>query len=144
MTEEHSQRIRYHWIFWWKIEPDELQRQVREYDSLGMVKSARGLSAALLALSAIVTTIFVCVGWTEVWSLVDAILFLSLGAFIFRGHRWAMISAMVLWTLEKASGLYGKPQYAIMSVIWWTVYMQAFYLAYRVENAKRAAPVGIA
>lgn len=134
---------RYHWLLWWKIAPDELQRQVREYDSLGMVKSARGSSAILLALSAIVTTIFVGVGWTDAWSLVDAVFFLGLGAFIFRGHRWAMICAMVFWTLEKAYGLYARPQYAIMSVIWWTVYMQAFYMAYRVEKEKRATPVPI-
>jgi len=144
MTEEHSQKTRYHWVFWWKIEPDELQRQVREYDSLGMIKSARGLSAVLLALSAIVTIIFVCMGWTDVSSLLDAVLFVGLGAFIHRGHRWAMVCAMVFWTLEKAYGFYAKPEYAVMSAIWWTIYMQAFYMAYRVENAKRAAQAGIA
>ncbi|MGC2173097.1 MAG: hypothetical protein WA555_15965 [Candidatus Sulfotelmatobacter sp.] len=140
MTEKHSQKIRYHWLLWWRIEPDELQRQVREYDSLGMIKSARGLSAVLLALSAIVTIIFVCVGWIDAWSLSDAVLFVGLGVFVYRGHRWAMVCVMVFWTLEKAYGFYAKPEYAVMSVIWWTVYMQAFYMAYRVENAKRAAP----
>ncbi len=144
MTEKHSQKTRYHWLLWWKIEPEELQRQVREYDSLGVIKSARKLSTVLLTLSATATVIFVCLGWTGPLSLVDAVLFVGLGASIFRGHRWAMICAMVFWTLEKAHGLYVKPQYAVMSVMWWTIYMQAFYMAYRVENAKRAAPVPIA
>jgi hypothetical protein len=143
MTKEHSQIVSYHWLLWWKIEPDELQRQVREYDSLNMIKSARGLSAVLLTLSAIVTIIFVCVGWTGPWSVLDAVLFIGLGAFIYRGHRWAMICAMVFWTLEKAGGLYVKPQYALMSIVWWTIYMQAFYLAYRVEKERQAAPVPI-
>lgn len=132
---------RYHWLLWWKIEPVELQTQVQGYDSLSVIKSARGLSAILLALSAIVTTIFVCVGWTNAASLVDSALFLALGVFIFRGHRWAMICAMGFWTLETAYGLYARPQYAVMSIIWWTVYMQAFYMAYRVEKEKRAKPV---
>jgi hypothetical protein len=144
MTEKHSEKIRYHWVLWWKIEPDELRKQVSEYDSVGIIKSARGLSAVLLALSAIATIIFVCVGWADAWSLLDAVLFVGLGAFIYRGHRWAMICAMVLWTLEKAYGLYAKPEYAVISAVWWTTYMQAFYLAYRVENAKRATPVRVA
>jgi hypothetical protein len=144
MAKEHSQKVRYHWLLWWKIEPDELQRQVREYDSLGMIRSSRGLSAMLLMLSAIVTIIFVCVGWTDPWSVLDAVLFVGLGTFIYQGHRWAMICAMVFWTLEKAYGLYAKPQYAVMSVMWWTIYMQAFYMAYRVEKERRAAsaPIG--
>jgi hypothetical protein len=139
-----SKNVRYHWFLWWKIEPEELRRQVREYDSLGVFKSARGVSALLLVLSGAVTIIFACVGWTGPWSLVDATLFLGLGAFIYRGHRWAIICAMMFWTLEKVYQLYAKPQYAIMAILWWTIYMQAFYIAYRVEKEKRAAPAAIA
>jgi hypothetical protein len=89
-------------------------------------------------LSAIATIIFVFVGWTGAWSVLDAVFFVGLGAFVYRGHRWAMICAMVFWTLEKAYGLFAKPQYAIMSVLWWTIYMQVFYMAYGVEKEKRA------
>jgi len=33
-----------HWLAWWKIEPEELQKQVAEYKSLKLYQSARGIS----------------------------------------------------------------------------------------------------
>lgn len=51
-----------------------------------------------------------------------------------------MICAMIYWTLEKGYQTYGRPKYAYGSIIWWTVYMQLFYMAYLVENQRRKTP----
>jgi hypothetical protein len=58
-----------------------------------------------------------------------------------------MVFAMIFWTYEKADQLYdiisqdytmGKSTTnIILPVIWWTIYMHAFYLAYRVEKNRR-------
>ena len=145
MTEKRSKKVRYHWLLWWRIEPEELQRQVTEYDSLG-ITSARGVSALLLMLAVAANIIFVCVGYMNPWALLDAMVFFGLAAFVYRGHRWAMLCAMVVWTLENGGRLYKNPtlQVTIASVIWWTGYMQAFYMAYRVEKQRLAAPVPVA
>jgi len=134
---------------WWKIEPEELGRQVKEYDDSLVLASARGISAGGLMLYVAATIIFVCVGWTATWSLVDAIIAFGLAVFVYRGHRWAMICAMVFWTLEQGYLLVNSISQVhsgkgIMAVILWTTYMQAFYLAYRVEKERRVAAASVA
>lgn len=142
-------KTRYHWLLWWRIEPEELHRQVREYDSLSKFKTARGLSALLLILSGIVSIIFFYVS-TEPRpdSLTDTVVlsglavlsggvFFVLAASIYRGCRWAMICAMIYWTFEKTYQIYSRPKYAFGSIIWWTAYMQLFYMAYLVEKQRR-------
>lgn len=142
-------KTRYHWLLWWRIEPEELQRQVREYDSLSKIKTARGLSAILLIASGIASTVvFYASTEPRPDSLSDTVVLFGLAvlsgavlfvlaAFIYRGHRWAMICAMIYWTLEKAYQSYSRPKYAFGSIIWWTVYMQLFYMAYLVEKQRR-------
>ena len=55
-----------------------------------------------------------------------------------------MLTAMAWWTLEKLVGLIGAfqgPSAAgaqfITQVIWWCIYMHAFWMAFRVEQARR-------
>jgi hypothetical protein len=57
-----------------------------------------------------------------------------------------MIAAMVLWTADKAFSLIdvlhgpGSPAVrAVIQVVWWCVYMHAFYFAFRVEQERRNA-----
>ena len=37
----------HHWLLWWKIDPVELRRQVKGYDTLPRMYSARGLGCLL-------------------------------------------------------------------------------------------------
>jgi hypothetical protein len=68
-----------------------------------------------------------------------------LSLFINLGHRWAMIGAMVLWTLEKTFVVLvglgpahrGAPL-VVGQLIWWCIYMHAFYFALRIEQQRRA------
>ncbi len=56
-----------------------------------------------------------------------------------------MIAAMVLWTAEKGLQLFpilqtGTVKSPFVVLIWWAVFMHAFYLAFRVEMHRRRRP----
>lgn len=135
------------WLLWWRIDKDEIQRQVKEYKSLKITQSAKGISSLFLLLSSVVTALLVLFFDWDIYSLIDVFLFLILGFFIYRGHRWAMIIAMFLWTYERiyilidyetaieGASLTGFSVFG--SLFFWTIYMHAFYMALRVEIERR-------
>jgi hypothetical protein len=139
-----AKRPRRHWFFWWKIDADELEEQVIGYRTLGPLKSARGISVICLLISIVITLVFVALKMTPISGIGDALLMAVLSVFIYFGHRWALIVAMLLWTVEKLlvliggfSGATPNGGLAVVQVIWWCVYMHAFYLAFRVEQRRR-------
>jgi len=129
------------WLLWWRIDPDELARQVREYKTLKLWQSMRGISLLCLTLSAAITAVFALLNSIDASSFVDVGLMLAFGIGIFLGHRWAMIAAMLLWTFEKVFGLISSGGGgAVMQIIWWAAYMHAFFFAFRVEQTRRKTP----
>lgn len=134
------------WLLWWQIDKDELNQQVEEYETLKFTQSARGISLLLLLLSAAATLALVLfLNWNSL-AILDVFIFLILGLFIYKGHRWAMVGAMILWTYEKIFIWIEQYQSAlaigaiipnpIIPLIWWTIYMHAFYLAFQVERKR--------
>ena len=96
----------YSWIIlWWRIDQEALTNQVQDYKNLKFYQSARGQSVLLLILSAIINIIFIRFFHTSASTLFDISIFLVLAFFIYKGHKWAMIAAMLLWTIEKVSQL---------------------------------------
>ena len=137
MTEKNSKKKH----FWsWGIEELDLKNQIENYHTLKITKSYRGISAlimvALLCLS-LLLSLFGKFADTEtiIWSI---ILYSPILFFVYKGHRWAMISLMALWTLEKFSQLYELKQggNAAPIVIWWIAVMAYFWKALKVENEK--------
>jgi hypothetical protein len=129
------------WLLWWRVSPAELQRQVADYRKIRF-GTARILSAILLTASAAMTGLFVLFGTLGAGALVDTVIFVVLALFVALGHRWAMIGAMIVWTVEKAvlvisPNLRGIHSFPIVQVLWWCVYLHAFYLAFRVEQERR-------
>jgi hypothetical protein len=51
---------------------------------------------------------------------------------MFKGHRWAMIGAMILWTFEKGYSLVSGIN-PFMTILWWSIYMHIFWESYKVE-----------
>jgi hypothetical protein len=135
---------RWEWLLWWQIDPAEVGEQVANYKSLRLWKSARGISVLCLLFSVVATSGMAAAGVIRASAYIDVGLFAVLALFIYLGHRWAMIGAMVIWTLEKSDiifgGLGGTLSHApnpVVQIIWWCLYMHAFYLAFRVEQARR-------
>lgn len=122
------------WFLFWLVPDEEIQEQVNNYDSYGVFKSARGWSMLLLILSSTVSLAFILFTDTNAAGLIDAILFLILGIFIYKGQRWALIVTMILWTLEKFYVVITVQR--IGAIIWWGFYMRIFYLAYKVESVR--------
>lgn len=128
------------WILWWKVDNEELNRQIEEYDKLGIIHSARGISLLLLIFSAVIQALVIISG-NQDFSYIEVFLFLILGYFVFKGKKWAMVTTMVLWTIEKAYSIYvALSSYSGASTFWailfWAVYMHYFYLAYKVEKER--------
>jgi hypothetical protein len=133
-----------HWLLWWQIDPSELDEQIAGYGTFSVFKSARGISALCLCFSALLTIAFIAFKVVPPSAYVDVVLFFLLALFIYLGHRWAMIAAMLLWTAEKAiiavSGLgsvHPNGGMLIGQFFWWTAYMHAFYLSFRVEQRRK-------
>jgi len=146
-NKKKSQSI-FGWLLWWQLDKDELQRQVKEYETLKIYQSARGISLLFLLFSAVATTGFILFLNLDSSNFLDIFLFLILGFFIYKGHRWAMIGAMLLWTFEKlymfieqSSTIIGNPSFTriFLPLLWWATYMHAFYFAFKVEGLRAKA-----
>jgi len=140
-------RLKSNWILWWRINEKDLHRQVEDYDSLKITQSMRGIGLLLLILSAIITAGAIEFFNHDRRNYADVVLFLVFGFFIFRGQRWAMIGAMILWTIEKMFQLLGSmhsPFRIVPALIWWALYMHVFYFAFKIEQARRRPRVDLA
>jgi len=129
------------WLAWWLIDEDELQRQVCDYESFRFWQTPRGWSVIALAFSAVATVLMAIVGLMPKYLFLDAVLFAVLALFIYRGQRWAMVGAMLLWTFEKGYALLNADAFdpaPFTQIIWWTVYMHAFYMAFKVEQERNS------
>jgi hypothetical protein len=133
---------RSHWILWWQTDPAEIQKQVAEY-AQGWVR-ARHVAAYCLTFSAVLTAGFIYAGLMSPDGWLDAVVAAALAVFVFLGHRWAMIGAMLGWTAEKTFLVFNvvnsdHPQggSVIPQLIWWAAFMHAFWVAFKVEQERR-------
>ena len=130
------------WIAWWMVDQSELDQQAMNYGTLGLFRSARGVAALFLLLSSAITAALTYFTHADPTGYIDVALFLVLAMFIYLGHRWAMIAAMLLWTFEKIfvaiEGFNGMTASPVIQILWWCIYMHAFYVAFRVEQRRRA------
>jgi hypothetical protein len=138
-----SARTRMSIFLWWRPDSAAVQRQVAQYDSLG-INSARSMSAILCVLTAVLTAVFTSGNEGAVMGeRIEAGVWLALALFMYRGHRWAFIIGMTIWTLDKGMILFGGASSAgrgFSQVIFWFLYMTIFYLGYTVEKQRAAAP----
>ena len=113
-----------------------MNKQVEEYNSLKIFRSARGISFLWLVFSAIVSALLILGHTMPVTAVADIALFLFFGIFIYLGHRWAMVVGMIFWTIEKIYAVATAPTFFIVQFVWWGLYMHYFYLAFKVEQQK--------
>jgi hypothetical protein len=124
----------------WNIEPDELKNQIDNYDKLKISESYKGISVLLVGGLLILSLIL---GYFEIVSISDVVyslfIYIPVLFFVYKGHRWAIISLLVLWTIEKVFTLYMSVENGggvWGSIIWWLIVTPYIYRALLVENEK--------
>jgi len=150
-NKKQSQSI-FSWLLWWRLDKEELKRQVNEYETLKITQSARGISFLFQLLSLVITTgaiLFTNIITSS--ALLYVFLYLILGFFIYKGHRWAMIGVMTLSTFATFSNFYssvvsnsanGTPiinSSLMWALFFWTITMHFYYLAFKVESLRAKA-----
>ena len=125
-------------IFSWKISEVEMKNQIENYNKLKITESYRGISALLILGSMILTVLLAKFNVVSYDAVYGSIIYLPIAFFIWKGHRWAMIAMMILWTFEKGYQLYASGGTSpIIPIIWWAIFMGYFVNAFKVELARR-------
>lgn len=126
----------------WKITSEELKEQVENYNTLKITQSYRGVSVLIVGALLLFSLLLSFFGvYADVTSMIYGMLiYVPILFFVYRGHRWAIILLMILWTYEKGYTLFLSVQSGgggIGSVIWWLIVTPYIYNALVVENAHR-------
>lgn len=115
-----------------KLNETELKHQIDNYNTLSITQSYRGISSLLILFAIVITAILYFVKFVDLSAIIAAvIIYLPLAYFVYRGKKWALIGAMLIWTLDKGFQLITAPN--ILVIIWWIAFMTYFYKAYKVE-----------
>lgn len=132
----------WNFLMWWKVNEARIEYQANNYYGLRF-GSYRAISAILFVLTAVLTTGMLLYSADSSYTYYDVAMYLILAAFIYFGHRWAMIVAMLVWTFAKGyavyealSGGHPRPWNIFMQVVFWAIYMHYFYRALRVEYVR--------
>lgn len=121
-------------------EDKEFENQVNNYHSLKITKSIRGeltVFFIVVMIASLILGFFEFMGTFED-ALYGLIIYIPLTLFIYKGHRWAMVSMIVVWTVEKGYQLVmlnGK--FGLLTFIWWIMVVSYLYKAIKIENARR-------
>ena len=134
-------------VWSWNVSPGDLEKQLKGYDTLKITETYRGITVltitALLALSLVL-------GYFEVTNLTDVlyslVFYVPLLFFVYKGHRWAIITLLILWTIEKVLTLMDSMEQGnspFGSIIWFLIVAPIIYKTYVVErNRNQAQPLG--
>ena len=136
------------YLAWWKIDPAEMEKQITQYNTLKIWQSARGISSLFCLLTIAVTVLLGGFAHLSTAAIIgDVIIWAPLAIFMYRGHRWAFVVGMALWTIEKAFAIFGSFDSPgaggapIVQILWWAAFMNAFFLGFKVESQRRLGSV---
>jgi hypothetical protein len=128
-------------LAWWKTDPAELEQQLERYHTGGLFRTARGWSVLAVLLTILITAALGrTIGYTTADLVAEGVIWTTLAIFMWRGHRWAFVAAMLLWTIEKGAMMVmgtTAGRAPITQILWWVAYMHAFNLGFRVEQTRR-------
>lgn len=133
------------WLLWWRIDEGGLLKEVKEYKTLKITQSSRGMSVILMFISAIISIpTFLFFGLWQL-SLFNIVVSSVIGFFTYKGRRWAIFSAMLLLGLNTLDRVFSSFQLSqntsssikiLGTIFWWAIYMHFLYLAWQVENLR--------
>jgi len=122
--------------FNWRIDKEDLDYQIKNYDTLKIYQSYRGIAVLLYVLFLVVSLFLV---FFDIFVLEDIlyslVIYVPILFFVYKGHRWAIITLMILFTIERAYFLISGG--GIMSIVWWILIIPYFYRVLVLENRRR-------
>ncbi len=151
-VETKKKKSGFHWLAWWQIDPEELVKQIDGYNTLKFYQTARGMSVLCFLFTLIITGGMIYFSQnSEIDNfIIDMILIAILMFFMGIGQRWAMIASMIYWTFTKGFLILNPDQFdagahsiPFVQIIWWTIYMHVFWLAFRVEQGRKVKIQGL-
>ncbi|MEY2665495.1 MAG: hypothetical protein RLZZ480_600 [Candidatus Parcubacteria bacterium] len=130
-------------ILGFRLSEDDLRNQVENYQTLKITKSARGqvvLFFVALQIFSLIVLSFVNIGINVEDQLMGLILYIPLLFFTYKGHRWAIVGLMILWTLDKIFTIHYSITTGgttpITSVVFLLIGLSICSMALQVENAR--------
>lgn len=129
-------------IWSWKIDKTDLENQVDNYDTLKFNDTYRGTCIIQFIIIWIMNFVLNS-NFMEPIVMIDGLLmiYLTVLFFVNKGHLWAIVLIMALWTLEKGYLLYTLNQHyhgkGASQVFWWLIIMRYFWKTFRVEVERR-------
>ncbi len=134
-------------FIWWKIDEGELNKQVKNYETLKIFDSARGIVLLCTIFLFAINILLIKFYGEPPENIIDGFLLLILGIFSYYGYNAANILLMLFWTVEKfylffeliveRTQTLNDKDY-IFQIIWWVIFMSPFYFSYAVEKRRRA------
>lgn len=129
----------------WKLSAEELSEQVSGYNSLRFNKTARGICVIFfgtLNILTIIATYFLDIPVVSFQEAMVEIFFIyvPLLFFVYKGHRWAMYSILVIWSIDKAVTInyqLSTGGFALSSIIFLILGISVCARAIQVENNVR-------
>ncbi len=119
---------------------EKFKIQVENYENLSLTKSNRGKASLFLGVVILISIAFGIFDVTPIGDvLYSLIIYIPLVFFIYKGHRWAMYSGIVLWTLEKGYQIFSlnvDGREFIVILLWWLWFVILLYSAIKVENER--------
>lgn len=126
-------------------EQRDLEYQIDNYEYLNIKESYRGqviLVFSGLYIFSFLLSFFGLVALTDLlWSLV---IYIPILFFIYKGHRWAIITMMVLWTIEKLYTIetfselgYNESYFNVPFLLIWLGIIKMLVSTLWVENGRR-------
>ncbi len=125
-------------LFNWKLSEEELKYQIDSYKDLKISQSYRGISTIIIIISIALSFLFATIAPERLMiseAMAGAVLYGLIAFFVYRGSKWALITMIILWTIEKGYQIYIGVN-PIISLFWWFLFVQYFYFALVVELKK--------
>lgn len=115
----------------------DLKKQIENYDSLKIYKSYRGISTLIILFSLLTDSFYLLGGSFYIFDLIFILVIYSvLMIFIYKGKKWAIILAMVYYTIDRVMRVNETESGASFIMINWMIYMYFFYHSLIIEIAR--------
>jgi hypothetical protein len=125
-----------------KLSENELKKQIENYDTLGILSSARKLAAISMIFISFVTLIMIITKIIPAGAWFDVLFCLILSFFVYNGQKWAMLVNMIYWVAARLFSIVNilmhenNPGSVIPVIIFGWLFFVIFYQAYQVEKER--------